>query len=292
MDRLLSMTVFRRVAELHSFSAAARDLGLSNAAVSKHVATLEERLQARLLHRTTRKVSLTSAGAAYLARCARILDDVDELDQAVAQTTEPRGLLRVNVPAAFGVIHLAPMLPALLAAHPELSLDVSFTDRFVDLVEEGVDVVIRIARELPDSATFVGHRLVRSEHVVVASPRYLAAHGTPKRTADLAKHACIVYGGGPGAWFDVPVSGRLRVDNSLAIRDALLAGAGIAMMPRFYVDELIRTKQVTQVLATAPSSPIWIHAVYPRQRHLSTKIRLFIEGVRAHLARQPWARER
>jgi DNA-binding transcriptional LysR family regulator len=288
MDRLLSMTVFRRVAELQSFSAAARELRLSNAAVSKHVAVLEDRLRARLLQRTTRKVSLTAAGSAYLERCARLLDELDELEQAAGQSASaPKGVLRVNAPAAFGVLHLAPLLPGVLAAHPELSLEVSFTDRFVDLVEEGVDLVVRIATALPDSAT----------QCLVATPGYLRRHGTPRTLAELARHECIVYGNAAAPWRflvggkprALSVTGRLRVDNSLAVRDAVLAGVGIAMIPMFYVHELVRTNQLRVVLPRVARPPVWIHAVYPRQRHLSTKIRVFVEYLRTHLAAAPWA---
>lgn len=298
MDRLLSMTVFRRVAELQSFSAAARELRLSNAAVSKHVAGLEDRLRARLLQRTTRKVSLTAAGSAYLERSARLLDELDELDQAAGQSASvPKGVLRVNAPAAFGVLHLAPLLPGVLAAHPELSLDVSFTDRFVDLVEEGVDLVVRIATELPDSATLVAQRLAATTQCLVATPGYLRRHGTPRTLADLARHECIVYGNAAAPWRflvdgkprALSVTGRLRVDNSLAIRDAVLAGVGITMIPMFYVHELVRTNQLRVLLPRVARPPVWIHAVYPRQRHLSTKIRVFVEYLRTHLAAAPWA---
>ena len=298
MDRLLWMTVFRRVAELQSFSAAARELRLSNAAVSKHIAQLEDRLQTRLLHRTTRSVSLTTDGSAYLARCGRILDDVDELDQSVGKTAgAPKGQLRVNAPSAFGLLHLSPLVPGLLSAWPDLTLDLSLTDRFVDIVEEGVDVVIRIAPELPDSATLVAQRLVGCDARVCATPRYLKRRGAPRSPADLEKHECLVYGLRAPAWafivkgklLTVPVSGRLRVDNSLAIRDACLADAGLAMLPAFYLDDAIRDGRLKVVLPRVATPRIWIHAVYPRQRHLSTKVRVFIDHVRAGLAVAPWA---
>ena len=292
------MTVFRRVAELQSFSAAARELQLSNAAVSKHVAQLEERLQTRLLHRTTRSVSLTSEGTAYLARCARILDDVDELDGSVGKLAgAPKGLLRVNAPSAFGLLHLSPLVPGLLTAWPDLTLDLSLTDRFVDLVEEGVDVVLRIASELPDSATLVAQRLVAASQHVCATPRYLARHGTPRRPADLAGHDCIVYSLRAPQWtflvggkpVHVPVSGRLRVDNSIALRDACLADAGLAMLPSFYVDDAIRDGRLRVVLPRVATPRSWIHAVYPRQRHLSTKVRVFIDHVKTGFSVAPWA---
>lgn len=298
MDRVQSMTVFRRVAELQSFSAAARELRLSNAAVSKHVAHLEEHLHTRLLHRTTRSVSLTAEGQAYLARCARILDDLDELDQSVGhRASAPKGLLRVNAPSAFGLLHVSPLVPDLLAAWPDLTLDLSLTDRFVDLVEEGVDVVIRIAPELPDSATLVAQRLVSCTQYVCATPRYLKRRGTPKSPADLAEHDCLVYGLRAPHWTfvvdgkpsHVTVGGRLRVDNSIAIRDACLADAGIAMLPAFYVDDAIRDGKLRVLMPRVAVPRIWIHAVYPRQRHLSTKIRVFIDHVRAGLTVSPWS---
>lgn len=298
MDRLQSMTVFRRVAELRSFSAAARELRLSNAAVSKHVAQLEDRVQARLLHRTTRSVSLTTEGGAYLARCVRILDDLDELEQSIGRTVgAPKGMLRVNAPSAFGLMHVAPLVPNLLAAWPDLALDLSLTDRFVDLVEEGVDVVIRIASELPDSATLVAQRLVGCTQYVCATTRYLKRHGTPRSPRDLVDHDCLVYGMRAPQWtflaggrpYQVPVAGRLRVDHSLALRDACLADAGIAMLPAFYVDEAIRDGKLRVLFPRVAVPRIWIHAVYPRQRHLSTKVRVFVDHVRTALAVAPWA---
>lgn len=298
MDRLQSMTVFRRVAELQSFSAAARELQLSNAAVSKHVAQLEERLQARLLHRTTRSVSLTVEGSAYLARCVRILDDLEELDQSVGQRARaPRGMLRVNAPTAFGLLHISPLVPSLLAAWPELSLDLSLTDRFIDIVEEGVDVVIRIATELPDSATLVAQRLVACTQYVCATPRYLKRHGVPRTPRDLLDHQCLVYGLRAARWtflvrgkpLHVAVAGRLRADNSIALRDACLADAGIVMLPAFYLDEAIRDGRLRVLFPRAAVPKTWIHGVYPRQRHLSTKVRVFVDHVRSALAAAPWA---
>jgi len=298
MDRLQWMTVFRRVAELQSFSAAARELRLSNAAVSKYIAQLEERVQTRLLHRTTRKVSLTTEGTAYLARCVRILEDVDELDQVMGNTASaPKGQLRVNAPSAFGLLHLMPLIPNFLSTWPDVSLDLSLTDRFVDIVEEGVDVLLRIAFELADSATLVAQRLVACSQYVCATPRYLKKHGTPRSPSDLSDHDCLIYGLRAPTWtflvkgkpVHVPVSGRLRVDNSIAVRDACLADAGLAMLPSFYLDDAIRDGRLQVVLPRVATPRIYIHAVYPRQRHLSRRVRVFIEHVRAGLSVAPWA---
>lgn len=300
MDRITTLTVFRRVAELASFSAAARELQLSNAAVSKHIAHLEERLRTRLLQRTTRRVSVTPAGSAYLERCSSILDELDELDQSAMQTsTVVKGTLRVNGPGSFGVMYLSPIIPGLLAKWPDLSIDVSLTDRFVDLIEEGVDVAVRISSALPDSTTLVGQRLTTCDQVVVATPEYLRKHGTPKTPADLARHECLIYGVRPPLWpleanseqIEVPVSGRLRADNSIALRDALVAHTGISLMPQFYVQDLLDAGRIRVVLASYRPPQVGIYAVYPRQRHLATKIRVFIEHVRAHFTKQAWARE-
>jgi len=301
MDLFRAMRVFRRVVELKGFAAAARDLRLSNAAVSKQVAALEERLRTKLLNRTTRSLSLTASGAAYYERCARIVDDVDETERALSRSAAaPTGTLRVNAPMAFGLVHIAPHLPALLQRWPELRLDISYTDRFVDLVEEGVDVVIRIASELPDSATLIAQRLVRARMVVVASPAYLRKHGTPKTPAELARHDCVLYSlsrnpgeytftDGDGAALRVDVSGRLSTNNSLAVRDAVLAGIGPTLIPSFYVEQQIRAGKLKQLLSEWEPPPLWIHAVYPRSRHLSPKVRVFVELLRERFSAASWA---
>ena len=232
MDRVLSLTVFRRVAELRSFSAAARELGLSNGAVSKHVAALEDRLRARLLLRTTRRVSLTPAGETYLARCQQILDDLDELDQDVADaTTKLKGTLRVNVPLSFGLLYISPLLPDMVARWPELDLEVTLTDQAVDLVEEGVDVALRMTRTLPDTTTLIAQRLAQVDFVVCATPAYLKVHGTPRKPADLADHNCLTLSGAPWVFGEgakvqrMELNGNLRINNSLVIRDVTMSGA-------------------------------------------------------------------
>ncbi len=295
-----AMQVFRRVVELGGFSAAARAERLSNAAVSKQIAALEDRLRTRLLNRTTRRVSPTAAGAAYYERCVRILDDVADAERALSQAAAaPHGTLRVNAPMSFGLLHLAPLLPELLARFPALQVDLALTDRFVDLVEEGVDVVVRIATELPDSATLVAQKLAAARHVVCAAPSYLRRRGTPKAPADLARHDCVVYSLGqhPGDWtFDGPggpervrVAGRLVVNNSLAIRDALLAGVGLSLIPSFYVDAELRAGRLRAVLTKHEARPLFVYAVYQRGRHLSPKVRSFVEHLRERFAQADWA---
>lgn len=300
MDVLHAMRVFRRVVELNGFSAAARDQRLSNAAVSKIVAALEERLRAKLLNRTTRRQSLTPEGTAYYERCVGILDDVDETERSLSKNaTAPSGLLRVNAPMSFGLLHVAPLAPVLLARWPALSLDLSFTDRFVDLVQEAVDVVVRIATELPDSASLTAQRLACARRVLCASPRYLRKHGTPKSPVDLARHECIVYSearpprewplDGPGGPIRVNARGRLVLNNSLAIRDAVLAGAGISLLPSFYVEPHLRRGELRAVLTDYVPKPLFVHAVYARSKHLSPKVRAWVDLLRERFKKAEWA---
>lgn len=300
MDVMLAMQVFRRVVELRGFSAAARDLRLSNAAVSKQVAALEQRLHTKLLHRTTRNLSLTTAGAAYYERCTRILDDLAETERSLSgAAAEPFGVLRVNAPMSFSLQHLSPVLPEFAARYPDVQLDVGFTDRFVDLVEEGVDVAVRITSTLPDSATLLATKLARARHVVVAAPDYLKASGEPESPDDLAHHHCLVYSlsRSPGIWefssdgspLRVTVKGRLTFNNSLAIRDAALAGAGIALLPTFYVHEDIRKRRLRVLLPSQEMPLVNVYGVYQRSRHLSPKVRVFVEFLRERLAKAPWS---
>ena len=300
MDLLLTMNVFRRVVELRSFSATARDLRLSNAAVSKYVALLEERLRVRLLHRTTRRVTPTAPGEAYYRRCIQILEDVTEAEEVISQPgATPRGLLRVNVPLSFGQMHVVPLIPEILHRWPELKLELALNDRFVDLVEEGVDIAIRIADTLPDSASLVAQRLARTRRVLCASPRYLRTHGTPRAPADLARFNCIDYtlSRTRGHWsfagadgpVQVPVKGNLEASNSLAIRDAVLGDVGISLLPLFYVQPWLRRKQLRELLPDYSQPNLFVTAVYARQRHLSAKLRAVVELLRERFGRAPWA---
>lgn len=294
------MRVFRRVVDLTSFAGAARDLRLSNAAVSKHVATLEERLGTKLLHRTTRKLSLTAAGVSYHEHCCRVLDDIDVTEASLGRAASvATGTLRVNVPLSFGLLHISPLLPEIVAAHPELSLDVSFSDRFVDLLEEGVDLVIRIARKLPDSSSLVARPLARAAQVLCASPAYLERHGAPRTPGDIAEHSCVVYGmsstpsewtlGGSEGAVRVPVRGRLTLGNSIAIRDAVLAGAGLSLLPSFYVVEALRDGALVEVLADHPAPDITVFALHPQSKHHALKVRVFVDHLRARFAAAQWA---
>lgn len=262
---------------------------MSKSAVSKHVGRLEDRLGARLLNRTTRRLSLTEVGRVYYEHCARILHEAEEGDLAVGRLQEePRGTLRINAPMSFGQIHVAPALPDFLTAYPDLSVDVTFEDRFVDAVEEGYDVLIRIG-SLADSS-LIARKLAWSEAQICASPAYWEKHGMPQHPRDLLEHNCLNYTylstnnewrfvnkDEPGEITSVRVSGNIRANNSPVQREAALAGIGVARLPHFVICDDIRAGRLVPALTDYPLQPFGIYAVYPHNRHLSAKVRAFVD---------------
>jgi len=286
MDRLTSMAVFRRVVELDGFAAAARDLRMSGAAVSKHVGRLEEGLGVRLLNRTTRRLSLTEAGRTYYDRCARILDDVAEAEQLVtSDAASPRGQLRVNAPMSFGFRHLGPVLPDFLARYPDITIDLALNDRMVDLLDEGWDVAVRIA-DLPDSS-LIARRVGTMRGVLAASPAYVARRGEPADPKDLAGHDCLLYAlnargqgwsfTGPNGPVSVQVQGPLRANNGDVLAAAAEAGLGVVMMPTFIVCDQLRAGTLRTLMPQWTPLTTGIHCVYPPGRHLSAKVRAFVD---------------
>lgn len=285
MEHLGDLAVFARVADLGSFTAAAESLRLSKSAVSKHMARLEQRLGTKLIQRTTRRLVVTESGRAVLVHAARLLAEA-EAAEAAAQNLQsaPRGLLRVNMPMSFGLAHVAPLLPEFLAAYPEMRLDIGFNDRRVDLLEEEVDVAIRIG-DLPDSS-LVARRLAPGRIVVCASPDYLARCGVPKEPDQLKWHHCLIYTylpdpdtwrfGGP-AICNVRVQGPIRANNGDALRQAALAGLGIVRSPSFIVGPDIAAGRLVPILEDYAEPDSGIHAVYPATRHPTPKLRAFIE---------------
>ncbi|MEX2642453.1 MAG: LysR family transcriptional regulator [Acetobacterales bacterium] len=284
MDRLAAMEVFVRVAEEGSFSAAARHLGLSNTAVSKQVKALEGRLGARLLNRTTRRVALTEVGRAYLERARRILAEVEETEHAAGrQHAEPRGTLRLNAPLSFGSLHVATAIPDFLAQYPDMEVEMTMTDRFVDVVEEGYDLAIR-GRTMPVESSLIARRIAPERFAVCAAPAYLAAQGRPAAPADLAAHDCLAYAGtgnwrfaGPDGEVTVPVHGRLRANNGDALRAATLGGLGVALLPTFLVGDDLRQGRLERLLPGWEPPEAGIFAIYPHTRFLSAKVRAFID---------------
>jgi len=292
-EDLAGMAVFAAVARLGSYTAAARELGVSKSAASKAVARLEARLSARLLQRTTRKVALTEAGRTLEARAARMLEEAGAGADAVgALASKPLGTLRVNGPVAFGELFLAPALPELLARHPGLRVDLTLDDRLVDAGAGGWDVVVRISA-LADSSLAV-RKLAPNRMVVVAAPAYLARQGTPRTPDDLRGHACLHYTHvsrgdewrfrGPGRPVAVPTAGPLEANHGLALRAAALGGAGVAVLPEFMVAAELRSGALVELLEehAAPRRSV-IHALYARGRTTPPKVKAFLDHLAARL---------
>jgi DNA-binding transcriptional LysR family regulator len=297
LDRVTSMQVFVRVAALGSLSAAARVLNLSQTMVTKHVAALEDRLGVKLLHRSTRRLTLTEGGRSYLAACERILAEIEEAEASASlERIEPRGILRLNVPLTFGFRHIAPALPEFNRLHPAVSFDLGLADRYVDLIEEGWDLAIRIGK-LTDSS-LVARRLAPCRTIVCASPSYLKEHGTPLSLEDLSRHNCLGYtlpsAIGANRWtfgldgeITVPVQGNLRANNGDALMAAALAGQGLIYQPTFIVGDALREGTLVRVLDGYPTYQPGIHAVLPSARQAPAKVRAFIEFLARRFGPEP-----
>ncbi len=298
MDRFQEMTVFTAVVEAGSFVGAAEALGISKAVASRLVAELESRLGVRLLHRTTRKLSLTEEGRTFHARCKAVLADVEEAEAEItARAGQARGLLKVNVPVTFGVRHLAPLWGDFMAANPEVSLDVTLSDRFVDLVEEGYDLAVRIGRLAHSS--LISRQLSTTRMVVCASPRYLQAHGAPEHPEDLAGHAVLGYSlsstgdlwefTGPEGPVSVKVQPRLRTNSGDTCVQAALHHQGLVLQPTFIVQEHLQSGALREVLLDYRSHELGIHAVYPSRQHVAPKIRVLIDFLQRGLRGRDWS---
>ena len=300
MEDLERMAIFARVVQAKSFSAAARDLGLSKSLVSKRVTQLEKSVGARLLNRTTRNMSLTEAGAVFYEHCARIVEEADEARLAVSRlTSEPRGVLRISAPVAFGTLHIAPALADFLAVHAELKIDLAITDRFVDLADEGYDVALRIAKE--PAQNLVARRLAAVNRKICATPEYFARRGTPQSPHDLTHHNCLTYTyfnpqdawrlSGPEGDISVPTTGNLRLNDDQALSEAVLAGLGVALLPTFIVGKDLQSGRLQSVLSDYVPLERHIYAVYLQNRHLSPKVRAFIDFlVKRYNPEPPWDR--
>ncbi len=287
------MTLLVEAVDGGSFSEAARRLGMAPSSVARGIGALEDELGVRLLNRTTRSLNLTEAGRLYHVRARRILADVDEAKLSVTQLeAEPRGTLRLNAPSAFGRAQIAPILPGFLSTYPELLIDLSMTDAFIDPVEEGVDLVIRVG-ELKDSS-LIARKLAPNRRVVCASPAYFAEHGRPKVPKDLCSHNCLIYKrsndqviwhmrGPRGTTHDVPVSGGFQTNNTEALRAVLLGGLGVAILPTWFVGHDVREGRLEMVFDDYTVSPTAldtnIYAVFPYNRYLSPKVRAFVDAL-------------
>lgn len=288
MDVLTEFVTFARVIEEGGFTKAAARLAMSKSAVSKHVARLEDHLGARLLERTTRRVRPTEAGARLYERCQRILLELEaaELEAGALQTT-PSGLLRVSVGVSLGQDRLAPALPALLERCPDLRVEMVLNDRFVDLVEEGYDVALRIGR-LVDSS-LIARRLMSVPLVTAAAPAYLLRYGRPAAPGDLSGHACLGYSylddgdtwtfNTPGGVLRQRFEPRLRANNGDALAATAAAGYGIVQMPQYILADHLRAGRLEQVLEGTPPRPVDLYVVYPPGRPPAAKVRAFIDHV-------------
>jgi len=297
LDKLTGMVVFAKVAERQNFTAAARDLGLSKSAVSKQIQRLENRLGVRLLNRTTRRLHLTESGQAFFERAKRVVEEAEQAELAVTRLhEEPRGTLRINAPVTFGVLHLAPCLPDFMNRYPELSVDIAFNDRHVDMIEDGFDVGIRIA-ELGDSS-LIARKLSPCRLSLVATPDYWDRHGRLEHPNDLVNHECLIYekNQAPGGWpfdgpdgrFRVPVSGRIRGNNGEALLELARAGLGVYLCPTFISGEAVARGELERVLREFEPTGISVYAIWPHNRHLSAKVRTFVDFLIERFGPEPY----
>ena len=286
MDKLISMKVFEKVAKHNSFSAAADNMGLSKAMVSKHIASLENSLDVLLLNRTTRRLSLTESGAAYLERVKNILSDIEETELAVSTlSSEPRGTLKLTAPTSFGAFHLARAIGGYKQIYPEVKIEMVLTERFHDLVEDGIDLAIRVGH-LEDSS-LIARRLASARMVVCGSPGYLKKHGIPKTPEDLADHECLIYSirTPVNEWsfqkenkqVNVRVSGDIRSNIGDALRVAAMQDSGLIQLPTYMTGLDIKAGRLQVGLEDyePPESPI--NALYLHRKHLSAKVRTFVD---------------
>ena len=292
MDRFLLMTCFARAVETGSFSAAGRDLGLGQPNVSRYVAALEDHLQTRLLHRSTRKLALTPEGERYYADIRRILDAVDESESSFKNNVEPSGLLRVACPTALAHAFVLPHVPTFMERYPQLTLDLQLNDRYVDLVNEGTELAIRIGH-LEDSALRT-RRLGWYDRVFVASKDYLTKRGVPNTPQDLRDHDCVIYtllASGGATWrfrgMDIPVSGRVRVNSPDAVCAVVTAGLGVAQGPAWLFEDGLNSGRLQFILTDHAAPPVPVQFVYVANRLLPTRAIVFMDFIADVFSRIP-----
>lgn len=296
MDRIDAMKLFVRVSDAGSFSAVAQQMGVARSVVTRQVAALETHLHVKLLARSTRRLSLTSAGAAYLEKCRAILELVDAAETDLsAEHQTPRGLIRISVPLSFGMRHLAPLLTEFVEKYPEVTLDVDYSDRHSKLFEEGIDLAVRITNRL--ETTNVVRRISHSRIIVVASPSYLAQHGEPRHPDELIGHQCLGYTGTPfptqwpfivdGHAQMFPVRCRLLANNGDALLQAAIAGSGFTRAPLFIAADALRAGLVRPVLQEFPMDTLGIYALLPGNRLIPYRVRVLMDFLAGRLDGEP-----
>jgi DNA-binding transcriptional LysR family regulator len=292
MNPFEDMRLFCQVMESGSFTAAAEQLGLSKQFVSRRLMQLEDRLGVRLLNRSTRRLDVTPLGQSYYESALRLLSDVEQVEQGIAgQNSEPRGTIRLSAPLSFAMAHLGCLLPLFLQRHPQVSVEVDLSDRPVDLIGEGYDLVLRIGT-LEDS-TLIARRIASVQRVYCASPDYLALRGTPLKPEDLAHHDCLPYGHGrhvqwrfqtKGKLQSVNVSGRMRVNNGELLRDTAIAGLGVTYLPTFIVADALKDGRLVTLLEDFAPEALTLSAVYPQHRQSSRPVQALVAFLRERLA--------
>ncbi len=286
MDNVSEMQVFARVVQLGSFSAAARALNLTPSAISKQIGRLEDRLGTRLFNRTTRRLNLTEAGTGFYERCRQILADIEEAEQAVADLlSTPRGTLKLALPAAFGRLHIAPVLAEYLQRYPDMRIDLNLNDRLIDIMAEGMDLAIRIG-DLSDSS-LIARRLAPNRRVVCGAPEYFARTAIPEKPKDLLTHNCVVYTyrasrndwhfSGPEGKETIHVTGNLEANSAEALQEAVLSGLGVGLLPMWLIGADLKAGRMLEVLTDFHFPDSAVYAVYPPGRHLSPKVRSFVD---------------
>ena len=286
MDRLQAMQLFVRVAELNSFSAVAQQMGVARSVVTRQIAALEQHLGLKLMARSTRRLTLTSAGAAYLEKCRVILNLVEAAETGIAEERQiPRGHLRISLPLSFGLMRMVPLLLDFARAYPEVSLEMDYSDRRVNLIEEGVDLAIRITGQL--GAGEIARKMGSIGLLTVASPDYLERFGCPRHPAELVHHECLVYtaGGSSQSWpyhvdgvlQSFPVRSRIHANNGQALIEAAAQGLGIACQPDFILASFIQSGRVTEILSAFDAPKLGIYAMLPGNRQVPHRVRVLMD---------------
>ncbi len=296
MDRLAAMQTFVRVAEAGSFTAVADQMNVARSAVTRQIAALEAHLGVKLIARSTRRLSLTSAGTAYIEQCRDILDRIDEAEGNLdGERQTLRGTIRASVPMTFGLLHLTPLILEFSQAHPDIRIDLDFNDRRVNLIEEGMDFALRITDRLPE--TTVARRLTTCRSVVVAAPAYLKKHGEPKHPDELTQRACLAYSltsrsNWPfiidGVAHSVEISGPITANNGNALQEAALQGMGIVYEPTFIAADAIREGRLVPILKAFPTPVLDMFAVFPGTRFVPQRVRAFVDFLAARLGPEPY----
>ena len=291
MNAFEDMRLFVQVLESRSFTAAAEQLGISKQYISRRLMQLESRLGARLLNRSTRRLDVTALGQSYYDSAVRLLAEVEQVEQGIAgQGAEPRGTLRVSAPLSFAMAQLGSLMPQFLQRYPQVQVELDLSDRPVDLLGEGYDLVLRIG--VLEDSSLIARRIASIARVYCASPAYLAARGTPAAPQDLATHDCLPYGHArqvqwrfqvDGKPLVIGVSGRMRANNGELLRDAALAGMGIAYLPRFIVEHAVARGDLQTVLDEFVTEPLALFAVYPQHRQTSRPVQVLVEFLREQL---------